>query len=119
MNLRLLINFFFFPFPYLSFFFNFNINILLDITIVDVPPTAFKQNNFEKQILINYLDSKNISVNDCWKVCVANLFDHKYQLGKIIIINIIIITIIICIFIIYIYIYFFFNHNNNYYIHLY
>lgn len=67
---------------------NGRLDKLEDITIVDVPPTAFKQNNFEKQILINYLDSKNISVNDCWKVCVANLFDHKYQLGNVFLQNI-------------------------------
>eukprot|EP00833_Pecoramyces_ruminatium_P003836 jgi/Orpsp1_1/1177868/evm.model.c7180000063154.2 len=51
-----------------------------DITIADIPPSAFRWNNFEKQILVNYLNSKNISVNECWKTCVINLLNKKYTL---------------------------------------
>ncbi|KAG4104664.1 hypothetical protein H8356DRAFT_1637303 [Neocallimastix lanati (nom. inval.)] len=54
-----------------------------DITMADIPPTAFRRNNFEKQILVNYLDSKNLTVLDCWKTCVTNLLNKSYTLGNI------------------------------------
>ncbi|ORX60061.1 hypothetical protein BCR36DRAFT_579502 [Piromyces finnis] len=59
-----------------------------DFSVVDIPASAFRFNNFEKQILVNYLDSKNMTVNDCWKKCIENLLNKKFQLENIYLRNI-------------------------------